>query len=160
MRPIAAACVVMACAATPSPVSPPPHDALASVAWLRGRWCGAHDGGTFCEAWRDGADGSLAGDGAFERDGARVFGEALRIEARGDGLYYVATPEGEPSTAFRLTRATVDEVVFENPQHDFPTTITYRRSGADGLVAIVEGGARRIEFVLTRAQRAPHTTGL
>ena len=151
MRPIAAACVLVACAASPSRVSPPPRDALASLAWLRGRWCGAHDGGTFCETWRDGPDGSLAGEGAFERDGARTFGEALRIEARGDGVFYVATPAGEPATAFRLTRSTSDEAVFENPQHDFPTRITYRRHGADGLVARVESDARRVEFVLARA---------
>lgn len=80
-----------------------------------------------------------------------MFGESLRIEARADGVFYVATPEGEPTTAFRLTRSTADEVVFENPQHDFPTTITYRRSGDEGLVAIVESATRRIEFTLARA---------
>jgi len=101
--------------------------------------------------WRDGPDASLRGEGAFERDGARVFAEALRIEARAEGVFYVATPEGEPTTAFRLTRGTDAEAVFENPAHDFPTRITYRREGADGLVAVVEGPARRVEFVLARA---------
>lgn len=151
MRPIYAACVVMACASSPPRVAPPPREALASLAWLRGRWCGAHDGGSFCETWREGPDGSLTGEGAFERAGARVFGESLRIEAHRDGVFYVATPDGEPTTAFRLTRSTSDEAVFENPRHDFPTRITYRRSGARGLVAVVENSARRVEFALAQA---------
>lgn len=148
MRSVLFALLLAACAAAPARVTP--ASPVATLAWLRGRWCGAHDGGTFCEAWRD-VDGALVGEGAFERDGARVFGEALRIEARADGVFYVATPEGEGTTAFRLTRASADEAVFENPQHDFPKRITYLRRGLDGLVAVVEGGARRIEFSLTRA---------
>jgi hypothetical protein len=154
MRRALLALTLSACAAHPAiVVSPPPaRSIVASLTWLRGRWCGAHDGGTFCEVWRDGEGGALRGDGAFERGGARVFGEALTIEDRADGVFYVATPEGEPTTAFRLTRWSTDEAVFENPAHDFPTRITYRRQGDRGLIAVVEGPSRRIEFVLTRTE--------
>jgi len=133
--------------------APPPirHVRIASLAWLRGRWCGAHDGGTFCETWRDGPGASLRGEGSFERGGAQVFGEALAIESRAGDVFYVATPEGGPTTAFRLTRCTDTEAVFENPAHDFPTHITYRREGADGLVAVLEGPAPSVEFALRRA---------
>ena len=153
MRRVLLALALSACAARPANVSPPSpaRPDVASLAWLRGRWCGAHDGGTFCETWRDGPGATLRGEGAFERGGARVFGEALVIESRADGVFYVATPEGEPTTSFRLTRGTDAEAVFENPAHDFPTRITYRRAGADGLLAVVEGAARRIEFALRRA---------
>jgi hypothetical protein len=34
---------------------------------------------------------------------------------------------------------TAQEIVFEDPEHDFPQKITYRRSGADSLYARVEG---------------------
>ena len=150
----ALALALAACAARPASVVAPsaPPSEVAALGWLRGRWCGAHDGGTFCETWRDAPGPSLRGEGAFERGGARVFGEALAVEQRPDGVFYVATPEGEGTTAFRLTPRTDAEAVFENPAHDFPTRITYRREGADGLVAVVEGPSRSLTFSLTRAR--------
>lgn len=146
------AALLAACAArtAPPPVAAPPD--VAALGWLRGRWCGAHDGGTFCETWRDAPGPSLRGDGAFERGGARVFGEALSIEARGGAVYYVATPEGEGATAFRLTRLADGEAVFENPAHDFPTRITYRREGDARMAVVVEGPSRRVTFAVARAE--------
>jgi hypothetical protein len=32
--------------------------------------------------------------------------------------------------------------VFENPQHDFPQRIIYKRDGADGLKARIEGESK------------------
>ncbi len=150
-----ALCVLAGCASTTPRAATSPAtacDRVGAVAWLRGRWCGAHGDGTFCESWRD-EGGSLVGDGRFEREGGG-FSEALRVEAREGGVFYVARPEGEGATAFRLTRCSESEAVFENPAHDFPSRITYRRRGDDGLFAVAEGaedgGARRIEFTLTR----------
>jgi len=43
-----------------------------------------------------------------------------------------------------------DEVVFENPQHDFPTRIIYRRNPDGSLLAAIEGDrggqTKRIEY--------------
>jgi len=64
--------------------------------------------------------------------------EFLRIEARADGIFYVAQPGGRPPTEFRLTRAAGETAVFENPQHDHPKIIRYSRTGTT-LVAEVEG---------------------
>ncbi len=146
-----AAALLAACAARTTPPAVASTD-VAALGWLRGRWCGPHDGGTFCEAWRDAPGPSLRGDGAFERGGARVFGEALSIEARDGAVYYVATPEGEGATAFRLTRRTRDEAVFENPAHDFPTRITYRREGDARMAVVVEGSSRRVTFAVARVE--------
>lgn len=147
-RPVLAlALLTLGCAATPRRApAPPPRVALA---WLRGTWCGPMDGGEFCETWRDDGD-ALVGDGALRVAGSARFSERLRIEARPDGVFYVATPEAEGATAFRMTRAGEGEVLFENPAHDFPTRIRYRREGDDGLVAEVENDARRSTFRLRR----------
>jgi hypothetical protein len=64
--------------------------------------------------------------------------EFLRIEARADGIFYVAQPGGRPPTEFRLTRAAGETAVFENPQHDHPKIIRYSRTGTT-LVAELEG---------------------
>lgn len=143
------ALTALGCAtASPAPalVAPPPRVALS---WLRGAWCGPMDGGEFCETWRDEGD-ALVGDGALRVADRVRFSERLRIESRPDGVFYVATPAGEGATAFRLTRAGEGEVLFENPAHDFPTRIRYRREGDDGLVAEVENEARRSTFRLRR----------
>ena len=67
--------------------------------------------------------------------------EYLRIEQRTDGIYYVAHPKARcPGTDFRLTRSSASEAVFENPQHDFPKRIIYRRTGDDSLSASIDGG--------------------
>jgi len=46
--------------------------------------------------------------------------------------------------------------VFENPMHDFPKKVGYRRIGTDSLLAYIEGPRRgnnlRIEFPYSRAR--------
>lgn len=71
---------------------------------------------------------------------ARSF-EHLRIRADGTRLVYVAIPSGQRETAFPSTHLSDTLVVFENPEHDFPQRIAYRRAGADSVVARVEGPA-------------------
>ena len=67
--------------------------------------------------------------------------EYLRIEHRADGIYYVAHPKARcPGTDFKLTRASATEAVFENPEHDFPKRIIYRKGEADSMTASVDGG--------------------
>ena len=67
--------------------------------------------------------------------------EFLRLEQRAGGIYYIAHPQARcPETMFKLTRSSATEAVFENPEHDFPKRIIYRRSGEDSLTATIDGG--------------------
>ena len=67
--------------------------------------------------------------------------EYLRIEQREDGIYYVAHPKARcPGTDFKMTRLTATEAVFENPAHDFPKRITYRKTAGGSIVASVDAG--------------------
>ena len=65
--------------------------------------------------------------------------EHLLLSARGDTLVYTASPSGQARTEFRSTQLTPELLRFENPQHDFPQVIQYRRAGADSVVARIEG---------------------
>jgi hypothetical protein len=42
-----------------------------------------------------------------------------------DGIFYIAQPQGNPPTEFRLTESLGNRVVFENKAHDFPQRIVY-----------------------------------
>ncbi len=70
-----------------------------------------------------------------------AFFEFLRLEARPDGVYYVAQPGGRPPTDFKLTSYSAGEAVFENLEHDFPKRILYRLDSPVDLTARVEGDA-------------------
>jgi hypothetical protein len=47
--------------------------------------------------------------------------------------------QGKAGVSFKLKEITKEHVVFENPSHDFPRTITYELKNADTLVLRVEG---------------------
>ena len=81
--------------------------------------------------------------------------EYLRIEQREDGIYYVAHPRARcPGTDFKLTRLSSSEAVFENPQHDFPKRIIYRKTSEDALTAGIDAGegTRSMSFGFRRAR--------
>jgi hypothetical protein len=73
------------------------------------------------------------------RKGKTTAFEFLRLEQSADGgVDYVAQPGGRPPVRFRCTSLSDRKAVFENPQHDFPTKITYERDG-DELIAAISG---------------------
>lgn len=124
---------------------------LPKLAWISGSW--ATSGGKVQseEYWTDTTGNMLLGMSRTLAGGKVVFFEFLRIEARPDGIYYVAQPKGRPGTDFKLTRLSDTEAVFENPAHDFPKRIIYRRNSDGSLTARIDGG----EGVQKGAQEFP-----
>jgi hypothetical protein len=55
--------------------------------------------------------------------------------------------DGRTGTPFRLTGLSATEAVFENPQHDYPQRIIYRKSGnrLDARIEGVDKGKARSE---------------
>jgi hypothetical protein len=114
---------------------------LTDVSWIAGSWQTAPGGRRQIEEhWTAAAGGSMMGVSRTVSGDKTVEFEYLRIEQRADGIYYVAHPKARcPGTDFKLTRATATEAVFENPQHDFPKRIIYRKTD-DGLTASIDAG--------------------
>jgi hypothetical protein len=126
----------------------------ASLDWLAGCW--ANEGGEpgSGEQWMPAAGGTLLGVSRTVRGGRTVEWEFVQIRETTDGrIDYVANPSGQEQAAFRLVSLEGTAAVFENPAHDFPQRILYRRDG-DALRARIEGSlegkAAHVEFPMRR----------
>jgi hypothetical protein len=130
---------------------PPPAN-VAQLGWLAGAWVEEKHGAWTEERWalpRGGVmlGASLSGKG----DRADDF-EFTRIAADADGaIHYWASVKGAPAVPFRLVSASTNQAVFENPRHDYPTRISYRRVG-NMLMAEISGpgGAHPMRWRYTR----------
>lgn len=142
------AVLLTACAAASAS---PAEGALAKLAWLQGCW--AADGAELGsgEHWMAPAGGSMLGMSRTIRKGRTSEYEFLRIAQGADGrLAFIAQPSGQPQAAFPLLRQDEDTVVFENPAHDFPQRVIYRRIGDTRLHARIEGRGKGIDFPMSR----------
>jgi len=115
---------------------------ISDLGWMSGDWQTDSTGRAVSEEhWTRPAGGSMIGISRTLVGERTASFEFLRLEERGDAIYYVASPKGRcPATDFKLTRVSGQEAVFENPQHDFPKRIIYRKNSEGGLTAIVDGG--------------------
>lgn len=109
----------VACAAEPAP----------SLDWLVGHWCAEPGVESVEELWLP-PHGGMAIGLSRTRSGDRTTAfEYLRIIDL-DGLpAYVAQPGGRPPTTFPMTASGAQWIRFQNPAHDFPQRIEYRRDG-------------------------------
>lgn len=131
-------------------------DPFAPIAWLAGCWTqqGRETGSV--EQWMAPAGGLMLGMARTLKNGRVVEFEFMQIRADADGqLSYIAQPQGRPPTEFKLLRQGDAQAVFENPAHDFPQRVGYRRDAADRLTARIEGTMkgkeRGIDFPMQRA---------
>lgn len=109
--------------------------------WLEGRWCIGDPGRQVDEVWLPEAGGELIGMSRTLR-GAKVESfEYMRIvfDAKGASLH--VQPNGAPPTVFSQAARGDGWVQFENPAHDFPNRIEYRRE-SDQLHASIAGPGR------------------
>lgn len=125
---------------------------LQGLSWIAGDWQTLPSGGRQVdEHWSEPLGGTMMGNSRTVAGGRTVAFEYLRIEARADGIYYVAHPDARtPGTDFKLTTRAADQATFENPQHDFPKRITYKKNADGSLTASVDGGEG------TRGQSFPY----
>jgi hypothetical protein len=112
---------------------------LQHVRWLEGCWQLTRATSTTVERWLAPTAGVMAGDSWTLANGVERESEKLRLFARGDTLVYEATPSSQTKTEFRTTAVAGPEIVFANPEHDFPQRIVYRRVGNDSVIARIEG---------------------
>jgi hypothetical protein len=112
---------------------------LADVQWMVGCWERTTRTGKGVELWSAPQGGMMMGVAYAVTDTSVREGEQLRMWVSGDTLVYEAHPSSQARTLYKTTVPVSGEVTFENPQHDFPQRIVYRRVGTDSLIARIEG---------------------
>jgi len=135
---------------------------LTDLRWLLGEWIAGGEHTTFHESWIESTPQTFEGAG-IERsktDGAVKGQEALRLVEMAGGLFYVSkVTHNELPIAFRLTGCDGGTYVFDNPAHNFPRRLEYRREGDGRLVVRVsDGGDQGFTLDFRRAAAAEHAT--
>ena len=143
---------------------------LARAAWLAGCWELRAPNRVTLEMWMPPLGDLMLGASRTTVGAATSEFEQLKLKVEGDKLVYIAAPSGQKETSFTSTTIGDTLIVFENPAHDFPQKIMYRRRGADSIIARIEGpgpnGPRGSNFpmrrsnCLTVAPPAPPDTAL
>ena len=127
---------------SPNPAIINTTSTISDLAWISGAWQSAPGGRAQIEEyWLPPSGSSMLGMSRTVVGDKTVEFEYLRIEQRADEIYFVASPGGRcPATDFKLTRVSNQEAIFENPQHDFPKRIIYRKSSDGSLTATIDAG--------------------
>lgn len=137
-------------------------DAPALPGWLAGHWRMQSGDTVVEEVWMAPAGDLMPGMARTLRPGRKAFFEYTRIEARPDGLYFVAQPGGVPPTDFKLLESDARSMVFENKAHDFPQRVRYglRADGAleASISGLQDGETRTESWHYLRVDDAPART--
>src|SRR5205823_10853213 len=121
------------------------HDAgpLAPFAWLEGCWQGSVNQREFREQWLPLRATTMVGAGQQVSGGRMQDYEFLRLEARGDGVYFTQFSADRSEASFKLASTTTDDkdtiFTFANTANAFPARLIYRRGAEGWLYETVEG---------------------
>lgn len=145
--------VLLASALATTPPAPEPD--VTRLAWIAGCWMQTRANGRVDEQWMAPGGGVMLGMSRTLKDGKVREFEFLRIAPAPNGkLAFIAKPSGQPEATFPLRDITDDTVVFENPTHDFPQRILYKRVDAKTIIGRIEGQiggqARSMDYPYTR----------
>ena len=113
--------------------------------WISGCWVMDDGKERTEETWMKPAGKSMIGMSRTVAGGKTVHTESAQIrETNGQIAYIVTLGMGAKPTVFKLVKSSDNEVVFENPEHDFPQRIIYRRESAEALFARIEGAEKGV----------------
>ncbi len=140
---------MIACNATPkekaATVKASPYERLDSISWLLGTWTDSSKIGKATETWRKENDSTYTAESFIVSQKDTIFYEQVKLEQRNNEIHCVIKTKGQhdnESVSFKLRSKDAEALVFENPQHDFPTQITYTKIGNDSLYAEISGLAK------------------
>lgn len=141
--------LLLACLVAPAGVfaqATQPH----KLAWMQGCWAMVNDERAVEEQWMAPRGKTMIGTSRTVQGADLVSYEFMMIRQDGEQIAFEVRPSGRAPVLFKAAALTDSSVVFENPTHEFPQQIGYRRDGDAAMYAWIEGERngqkRRIEF--------------
>jgi hypothetical protein len=130
------------------------------LSWIAGCWQQTGANGRLVEEqWMAPRGNTMMGMSRTVRGDSLIEYEQLRISERAGKAIYHALPSGQQPSEFTAASVSDSIVVFENPQHDFPQRIIYRKRGADSIIARIEGTmngrVRGVDFPYAKVRCVP-----
>jgi hypothetical protein len=117
-------------------------DKLEKLNWLVGSWEQKLPEGTLVENWKMENDSTYSGESYFIKEKDTLSFESIELLQKGDMLYYIPTVKGQNNdkpVTFKMTSDADNSFTFENPAHDYPQKIVYKKAGANDLIATISG---------------------
>ncbi len=155
------ATIITACSGpqseTASAMASTDYSQIEKLNWLSGEWVRASAVDFSSEKWEKKNDSTFYGAGLTIEGKDTVAFETMTIEEKNGKLYYIPVVKdqnGGKPVEFALTSLTENEWIFENPKHDFPTKIVYKKITNDSLYAEIsavrEGKEVKVPFPFSR----------
>jgi hypothetical protein len=116
-----------------------PSDDIGQLAWLAGCWEREGPERHTIEQWTAPRGGMMLGLNQTTARGRTIAWEYLRIASVDGRLVLTALPSGQAEGSFDAIELTDSSIVFSNPGHDFPQTVSYRRQPDGSLLGRIEG---------------------
>lgn len=117
------------------------YEELDKAKWILGDWEQKDSMGTLTESWESLDDSTYIGRALYiSTNKDTLHNETMAILQNGDFLIYSTVIKGENGdepTLFQMREDTDSLLVFENPKHNYPKKIIYRRNkDATALITI------------------------
>lgn len=110
--------------------------------WLVGDWQNKSKEGLLSENWERVNDSVFHAVCYFVHDKDTLHNEKISLLQSDNAIIYSPTVKGENGNKpvpFKMTSVNANELVFENPKHDYPQKIVYTKITADSLVTKISG---------------------
>ncbi len=163
---IAGSMVISACHDSKSPdklssTEQQSYPQMKNASWLLGSWVRISEQHSASETWIKENDSTYTAESYILANNDTIFYETAILEWRNNEMHLIVKPKGQnddQAVSFRMTSKEGSPLIFENPQHDFPTTIVYTRIGSDSLLAqisgISQGKNKTIDFPFRKSTSA------
>lgn len=127
---------------------------IEKLSWLSGCWEERKESKSIEEFWTKPNGQTMLGLSRVIKNGKTVSFEFMRLVETEAGIDFIALPKGQEQASFHLAGPASEELVFENPNHDFPQKIIYRKVSDKEIFARIEGKekgiSRHMDFAYKR----------
>lgn len=116
---------------------------LNKLEWLLGTWETKTSKGSLYETWKRKSSTEFQGKSYYLKNKDTLLFESVRLIEKDKKLHYIVSVKNHnnnlPVDFISKEIKDPTSLLFENPVHDFPQAISYKKQGKDSLIAEISG---------------------